>query len=220
MSTPGVGPITAGADHRRLRRCRDGFRSSASAGAYLGLTPQHYESSEVSHNGRISKRGDEIARTHLYEAANAIMTGKLGASRCATGPSRSPSAPAAEGQGRPGAPRAGGDPARHVAHRRPLPRRGDRVGAADRRPARDGAPPRDASSRDAGRGRDRSSACGPSTARHGWIRADLNAETCGARAATAERTREPGQTFPLNTMMTDPDADDQIPPKVGAACAA
>ena len=44
----------------------------------------------------------------------------------------------------------------------------------------------------------------------------LAAVGCGARAATAERTPEPGQTFPLNTMMTDPDADDQIPPKVGA----
>ncbi|WP_206079224.1 transposase [Allomesorhizobium camelthorni] len=33
-----------------------------------------YESGEISRNGRISKRGDKLTRTHLYEAANVILT--------------------------------------------------------------------------------------------------------------------------------------------------
>ena len=54
------------------------FRRSSSAGAYLGLTPRRYESGEISRNGRISKRGDRMTRTHLYEAANALLTRKIG----------------------------------------------------------------------------------------------------------------------------------------------
>jgi transposase len=73
MTAPGVGPITALAvasvfdDPARFRR-------SSSAGAYLGLTPRRYESGDVSYNGRSSKRGDQMTRTYLYEAANAIIT--------------------------------------------------------------------------------------------------------------------------------------------------
>jgi transposase len=54
------------------------FRRSSSAGAYLGLTPRRYESGEISRNGRISKRGDMPTRTHLYEAANVILTRQTG----------------------------------------------------------------------------------------------------------------------------------------------
>lgn len=73
MTAPGVGPITALAiasafdDPARFRR-------SSSAGAYLGLTPRRYESGEVSYNGRLSKRGDRMTRTYLYEAANSVIT--------------------------------------------------------------------------------------------------------------------------------------------------
>lgn len=73
MTAPGVGPITALAvasvfdDPARFRR-------SSSAGAYLGLTPRRHESGEVSYNGRSSKRGDQMTRTYLYEAANAVIT--------------------------------------------------------------------------------------------------------------------------------------------------
>ncbi len=80
MSAPGVGPITALAVAAAFDDAGR-FRSSASAGAYLGLTPRRYESGEISRNGRISRRGDRMTRTHLYEAAKAIMTRKLGASR-------------------------------------------------------------------------------------------------------------------------------------------
>ena len=56
------------------------FSRSSPVGAYLGLTPKRYESGEASHNGRISKRGDRMTRTCLYEAANALMTRNLGGS--------------------------------------------------------------------------------------------------------------------------------------------
>lgn len=80
MTASGVGPITALAVASAFDDAAR-FRSSASAGAYLGLTPRRYESGEISRNGRISRRGDKITQTHLYEAANAIMTRKLGGSR-------------------------------------------------------------------------------------------------------------------------------------------
>ncbi|WP_292415111.1 transposase [Mesorhizobium sp.] len=54
------------------------FRRSSSAGAYLGLTPRRYESGDVSRNGHVSKRGDRLTRTHLYEAANVILTRQVG----------------------------------------------------------------------------------------------------------------------------------------------
>src|SRR5208283_1841121 len=43
-------------------------------GAHLGLTPRQYQSGEVDRSGRISKCGDTLARTLLYEAAVVILT--------------------------------------------------------------------------------------------------------------------------------------------------
>ncbi|WP_240722523.1 transposase [Poseidonocella sp. HB161398] len=57
------------------------FRRSASAGAYLGLTPRRCESGEISWNGRVSKRGDAFARKCLFGAANGIYCRKLGGTR-------------------------------------------------------------------------------------------------------------------------------------------
>jgi transposase len=68
MTAPGVGALIAlsvASTYDDASR----FRRSSSAGAYLGLTPRRYESGEVSRNGRVSKRGDKLTRTHLYEAA-------------------------------------------------------------------------------------------------------------------------------------------------------
>lgn len=79
MTAPGVGPITALAVAAAFDDASR-FRRSSSAGAYLGLTPKRYESGEISRNGRISRRGDKMTRTHLFEAANAIMTRKIGGS--------------------------------------------------------------------------------------------------------------------------------------------
>jgi transposase len=72
MSVPGVGPVTALAfistidDPHRFNRASD-------VGAYLGLTPRRYQSGELDRTGRISKRGDSLMRTYLFEAANVLL---------------------------------------------------------------------------------------------------------------------------------------------------
>lgn len=80
MTVPGVGPITALSVASAVDDV-ERFARSSSAGAYLGLTPRRCESGEISRGGRVSKRGDRMTRTHLYEAANAIMTRVGGADR-------------------------------------------------------------------------------------------------------------------------------------------
>lgn len=79
MTAPGIGPVTALAVAAAFDDASR-FPRSSSVGAYFGLTPKRYESGEVSRNGRISKRGDRMTRTCLYEAANALMTRNLGGS--------------------------------------------------------------------------------------------------------------------------------------------
>ncbi len=72
MSVPGVGPMTALAFVSAIDD-PDRFTRSSAVGAYLGLTPRRHQSGEVDWSGRISKRGDALARHMLYEAANALM---------------------------------------------------------------------------------------------------------------------------------------------------
>jgi transposase len=73
MTVPGVGTLTAIAfvtavdDPAR-------FGKSRSVGAYLGLTPRRYQSGEKDVVGRISRCGDPLVRSYLYEAANALLT--------------------------------------------------------------------------------------------------------------------------------------------------
>ena len=73
MTVPGVGPLTALAfvttvdDPTRFRR-------SSSVGAYLGLTPRRHQSGERDVSGRISKCGDRLTRSYLFEAANVLLT--------------------------------------------------------------------------------------------------------------------------------------------------
>jgi transposase len=50
------------------------FARSRSVGAHLGLTPKQYQSGEIDRSGRISKCGDILARTLMYEAAVVLMT--------------------------------------------------------------------------------------------------------------------------------------------------
>ena len=52
------------------------FRKSKSVGAVFGLTCAKYQSGEVDWDGRISRCGDEMMRTMLYEAAQAMMRSK------------------------------------------------------------------------------------------------------------------------------------------------
>jgi len=73
MSVPGIGILSVLAyvstveDPARFARSR-------SVGAHMGLTPRRYQSGEVDRSGRISKCGDTLARTLLYEAAVVTLT--------------------------------------------------------------------------------------------------------------------------------------------------
>jgi transposase len=73
MTVPGVGPITALC---YLATIDDPtrFKKSRSVGAYAGLTTRRYRSGEIDWTGRISKCGDAMLRTYLYEAANVLLT--------------------------------------------------------------------------------------------------------------------------------------------------
>jgi len=80
MSVPGVGIVSVLAyvstveDPARFARSR-------SVGAHMGLTPRQYQSGEVDRSGRISRCGDTLARTLMYEAAVVILTRVKRASR-------------------------------------------------------------------------------------------------------------------------------------------
>jgi transposase len=50
------------------------FVKSKAVGAHFGLTPRKYQSGEIDWTGRISKVGDAMVRTALFEAANVILT--------------------------------------------------------------------------------------------------------------------------------------------------
>jgi transposase len=72
MTVPGVGPLTALAFRATIDR-PDRFGRSRDVGAHLGLTPRRYQSGETDIQGRISRCGDELARTALYEAAHSLL---------------------------------------------------------------------------------------------------------------------------------------------------
>jgi transposase len=73
MTVPGVGALvavtfTSAVDdpHR--------FASSKAVGAPFGLTPKKYQSGETDVTGAISKVGDAMVRTALFEAAHILLT--------------------------------------------------------------------------------------------------------------------------------------------------
>jgi transposase len=72
MGVPGVGPITALTFRATIDR-PDRFRRSRQVGAHLGLTPARYQSGDTDVQGKISRCGDELARTALYEAAHTLL---------------------------------------------------------------------------------------------------------------------------------------------------
>ena len=73
MSVPGVGVVVALA-YTAVIDDPARFKRSSSVGAYLGLTPRRYQSGEVDMAGRISKCGDALLRSYLFEAANVLLT--------------------------------------------------------------------------------------------------------------------------------------------------
>ncbi|OSQ34023.1 IS110 family transposase, partial [Thalassospira mesophila] len=73
MTVPGVGPITALAFAATIDDAHR-FTRSRAVGAYLGLTTRRYQSGEMDYTGRISKYGDGLLRSLLFEAANSLLT--------------------------------------------------------------------------------------------------------------------------------------------------
>jgi transposase len=73
MGVPGIGALSVLAyvstveDPARFARSR-------AVGAHMGLTPRKYQSGEIDRSGRISRCGDALARTLMYEAAVVILT--------------------------------------------------------------------------------------------------------------------------------------------------
>lgn len=72
MSAPGVGPVTA-LTFKSAIEDPGRFARSSDAGAYAGLVPRRSQSGERDYKGRISKAGDSMLRSALYEAANSVM---------------------------------------------------------------------------------------------------------------------------------------------------
>jgi transposase len=73
MTVPGVGPITALAFKATIDDPAR-FARSRSVGAYIGLTSRRHASGEVDWSGRISKCGDAMLRSYLFEAAGVLLT--------------------------------------------------------------------------------------------------------------------------------------------------
>jgi transposase len=72
MTVPGVGPVVA-LTYRATVDVPARFRKSKSVGAVFGLTCAKYQSGEVDWSGRISRCGDDMMRSMLYEAAQSML---------------------------------------------------------------------------------------------------------------------------------------------------
>jgi len=73
MEIPGVGPV-ASLSYKVALDDPKNFKSSRQVGAFLGLTPKKFASGDIDRSGRITKRGDGMTRTYLFEAAQVLMT--------------------------------------------------------------------------------------------------------------------------------------------------
>jgi transposase len=72
MTVPGVGPVVA-LTYRATVDVPARFRKSKSVGAVFGLTCSRNQSGERDRPGAISRCGDEMMRTTLYEAAQVML---------------------------------------------------------------------------------------------------------------------------------------------------
>jgi transposase len=73
MTVPGVGALVAITSASAVDDPTR-FGRSRAVGAHFGLTPKKYQSGETDVTGGISKVGDAMVRTALYEAANVMLT--------------------------------------------------------------------------------------------------------------------------------------------------
>ena len=72
MTTPGVGTIVALTDVGVVDQPELCAQSSR-VGACLGLTPRRFPSGEEDYAGHISRCGDRLLRTYLFEAAGIVL---------------------------------------------------------------------------------------------------------------------------------------------------
>ena len=73
MTVPGVGPITA-LTYAASIEDPHRFARSEDVGAYAGLVPRRSQSGERDTLGCITKAGDGLLRSALYEAANIVLS--------------------------------------------------------------------------------------------------------------------------------------------------
>jgi transposase len=73
MTVPGIGYLTALAFYSTVEDPA-WFKRSDDIGPYLGLTPRVHQSGEIDRTGRITKTGDAMTRSYLFEAANVLLT--------------------------------------------------------------------------------------------------------------------------------------------------
>ena len=73
MTVPGVGALVA-ITFTSAVDDPGRFTRSRTVGAHFGLTPKKYQSGETDVTGGISKVGDAMVRSALYEAANVMLT--------------------------------------------------------------------------------------------------------------------------------------------------
>jgi len=72
MTVPGIGALSSLMYVSTVEN-PGRFARSRAVGAHLGLTPRRYQSGETDRSGRISRCGDGLARTFMYEAAVVIL---------------------------------------------------------------------------------------------------------------------------------------------------
>ncbi len=72
MTVPGVGLVTV-LTFRHTIDDPSRFRSASTVDAYLGLTPRRNQSGETDIGGKISRWGDRLLRTCLFEAATVLL---------------------------------------------------------------------------------------------------------------------------------------------------
>jgi len=73
MTVPSVGPLVA-ITYKSAMDDPNRIAKSKAAGALFGLTPKKYQSGEKDITGGITRAGDEMVRTVLYEAANVLLS--------------------------------------------------------------------------------------------------------------------------------------------------
>ena len=110
---PSVGPLVA-ITYKSAMDDPNRIVKSKAAGALFGLTPKKYQSGEKDVTGGITRAGDEMARTALYEAANVLLARIARFPKTQTlGNGRRQAARFETGEGCPGAQNRG-DPASNV----------------------------------------------------------------------------------------------------------